>query len=774
MSENQKPRQASDPHAEREAAKYEHPIASRELILEFISKNEEATTFEEVCVGLQVDSERDQISLERRIRAMERDGQLIRQRRGGYTSAAKAELVIGKIIGHTDGFGFLHPDDSSGSDVFLSPHQMRGTWDGDRASVRITHVKRDGRREGMLLEVLEHHNVEVIGRYHEESGVCFVRPDNKRLHQDIVIPKELKFKAQPGQIVCTKIVEQPTKRSHPVGEIAEVLGDHMGPGMEIDIAIRSHNLPSQFSDEVLAEVDAFSEESITDQLPQRKDLRDLHFVTIDGEDAKDYDDAVYCEETKEGWTLYVAIADVAFYVEPKTSLDDEAQWRGTSVYFPSRVIPMLPEHLSNGLCSLKPNIPRLSLVCEMQISAQGELGAHQFYKAVIQSHARLTYTEVAAAICSGEREARENIGQLCSDLDNLYLLYKAFLSSRTKRGAIEFNTTETKIDFGPDQKIERVYPYIRNDAHRIIEECMITANVAAARFLSKHKFPALYRVHEGPAESKLEELRNLLKLLGLTLGGDNEPTPADYAKLLIDISRRPDDRWIETVLLRSLKQAIYTPDNVGHFGLALDHYAHFTSPIRRYPDLVVHRAISHILQKQDINSFTYTPAELVNLGEHCSMTERRADEATRDAMNWLKCEYAQDKLGQQFIGTITSVTAFGLFIELDGMYIEGLLHISGLRDDYYTFDQVRFVLVGDVTGKRYRLGDKVDVVIARVDLDERKIDLVLANQNELQQRPKRPKKAAQEDKPKTNGKKKSSAKKKSSTKKKSSAKSAKS
>ena len=774
MSEDQKPRQASDPHAEREAAKYEHPIASRELILEFVSKNEAVTSIEEVCVGLQVDNERDQVSLERRMRAMERDGQLIRHRRGGYTSAAKAEVVSGKIIGHSDGFGFLHPDESGASDIFLSPQQMRGTWDGDRASVRVTNVKRDGRREGMLLEVLEHNNKEIIGRYHEESGVCFVRPDNKRLHQDIVIPKELKFKAQPGQIVCTKIVEQPTKRSHPIGEIAEVLGEHMGPGMEIDIAIRSHNLPSQFNEEVLAEVDAFSESSITDQLPQREDLRDLHFVTIDGEDAKDYDDAVYCEETKDGWKLYVAIADVAFYVKPKTSLDDEAQWRGTSVYFPSRVIPMLPEHLSNGLCSLKPKIPRLSLVCEMQISAKGELGAHRFYKAVIQSHARLTYTEVAAAICSGEREARENIGELCSDLDNLYLLYKAFLGARTQRGAIEFNTTETKIDFGPDQKIERVYPYIRNDAHRIIEECMITANVAAARFLSKHKFPALYRVHEGPAETKIEELRALLKLLGLTLGGDDQPTPADYAKLLIDISRRPDDSWLETVLLRSLKQAIYTPENVGHFGLSLDYYAHFTSPIRRYPDLVVHRAISHILQKKDKASFTYTPDELIKLGEHCSMTERRADEATRDAMNWLKCEYAQDKLGQQFVGTITSVTAFGLFIELGDMYIEGLLHISGLRDDYYSFDPVRFTLVGDVSGKRYRLGDKVDVIIARVDLDERKIDLTLANQSELQQRPKRTKKdgakgskSSEEDKPrakkKTGAKKKTRAKKKSSS-----------
>ena len=714
-----------DPHAQREAGKYQHPIASRELILQIIKQNEGPVTFTQLQKSLQIRTERDIESLSRRLRAMERDGQVVRNRQNCYLPVGHADLVRGRIIAHPDGFGFLAPDEDQEKDIFLSPREMRATLHGDRAVVQVSKVKHDGRREGHVVDVLERHNKEVVGRFHEEQGLAFVIPDNKKIHQDILIPDGHRKDAKKGQIVIADITEQPTKRNQPIGSISEILGEHMGAGMEIDIAIRVHGLPNEFSEQVIAEADAFSEDSIAEEAPQRVDLRHLPFVTIDGEDAKDFDDAVYCEKTTSGWKLYVAIADVSFYVEPGNPLDTEAQWRGTSVYFPGRVIPMLPENLSNGLCSLNPNTPRLSLVCEMSLAAKGGLRSYRFYKAVIESHARLTYTEVAAAIVEQQQPARQALAQLCEPLDNLHALFRTLLSARGERGAIDFNTTETKIEFGPDQKIIKIAPCVRNDAHRIIEECMILANVAAARYLTKHKCPGLYRVHEGPTETKLKELHELLKTVGLNLGGGEKPEPIHYAKLLKQIGRRQEDRWIETMLLRSLSQAVYSPDNKGHFGLAHSEYAHFTSPIRRYPDLIVHRAISHLADQHKVETFQYSHNDLLIQGEHCSMVERRADDATRDAVLWLKCEFMQDKVGHVFAGEITGVTAFGLFVELSEVYIEGLIHISTLADDYYHFNSATMALEGELTGKRYRLGMTLNIRVARVDIDDRKIDFQL-------------------------------------------------
>ena len=693
--------------------------------MDVIQNHDGPVTFTKLSKTLGLSSNRDLDSLERRVRAMERDGQLVRNRQGSYLPVGHADLVRGRIIGHPDGFGFLTPDEGGDEDIFLSPKQMRGTLHGDRAVVRVIQTRRDGRKEGHLVEVLERHNREVVGRYHEEKGYGYVVPDNKRLHQDIFIPSKNKHGAKRGQIVIATILEQPNKHTQPIGEIAEVLGEHMSPGMEVDIAIRTHALPCEFSQEVMHEVKTFSEDSILKQASGRQDLRALPFVTIDGEDAKDFDDAVFCETLDSGWKLYVAIADVSFYVQPGTEVDKEAQWRGTSVYFPGRVIPMLPEHLSNGLCSLNPSIPRLSMVCEMRITPKGRIRSYRFYKALIQSHARLTYTQVNTAIVEKKVRARKSLAALCQPLDELYILFKAFLKFRKERGAIDFRTTETKIEFGKNKKIARIFPLERNDAHRIIEECMIAANVAAAKFLTKHKFPGLYRVHEGPTATKLKELHQLLKTLGLSLAGGEKPEPKHYAKLISTISARPEDRWIETVLLRSLAQAVYSPDNNGHFGLAHPLYTHFTSPIRRYPDLVVHRAINHIIEKQNKKNFFYSHNDLVLQGEHCSMTERRADDATRDAVAWLKCEYMQERVGKTFAGVITGVTAFGLFVELTDIYVEGLIHISTLANDYYHYDASMFSLIGERTGKTYRLGDKVNIMVTRVDLDERKIDFVL-------------------------------------------------
>ncbi len=718
---NKKTKSAADPYAAREAQKYENPIPSREFIIQLLEKEGHPMTREAIAEALALESEEQLEALRRRLRAMERDGQLVFNRRNEYGLVSHMNLVRGRVIGHPDGFGFLVPDET-GDDVFLSAREMRSLLHGDRALVSITGVDRRGRREGTLIEVLERANHTLVGRLFVESNMAFVVPDNKRIHQDILIPPEHRGVAENGQIVVVEILEQPTRYRQPIGKVVEVLGDHMAPGMEIDVAIRSHGLPMVWSPETEQAIAHLREEVEEADKRGREDIRHLPLVTIDGEDARDFDDAVYCERNDAGWRLLVAIADVSHYVEPDSPLDADALERGNSVYFPERVIPMLPEVLSNGLCSLNPQVDRLCMVCDMQLSPRGVLKDFRFYPAVMFSHARLTYTKVAAMLVEGDEELRETYREVLPHLEDLHALYKVLRKRREQRGAIDFETVETRIVFGEERKIDRIVPVIRNDAHKMIEEFMITANVATARFLLKAKIPALYRVHEGPAAEKLEDLRSFLAEFGLRLEGGDSPQAKDYAKLLKEVQGRPDAHLIQTVLLRSLKQAVYSPDNVGHFGLAYDAYAHFTSPIRRYPDLLVHRAIRHVLSGQPPELFRYDHEKMVNLGEHCSQTERRADEATRDVVDWLKCEYMLDEVGGEFDGTITSVTGFGLFVELDDIYVEGLIHITSLENDYYHFDPVKHQLVGEHNHQVYRLGDRLRVKVARVDLDERKID----------------------------------------------------
>jgi len=710
-----------DPFAAREARKYERPVPSRELILSVMSEQPGPLTLNGLLECLNVADADDSDALARRLKAMERDGQVVRNRRGGYLPVGDSDLVRGRVIGHPDGFGFLVPD-GAGDDLFLSPREMRVLMHGDRAVVRVVGIDRRGRKDAAMVEVIERANEQAVGRFFKERDIGFVAPDNKRLTQDIVIPPKNTSGASDGQIVVAAIVEQPTRRSQPIGKIIEVLGDHMAPGMEIDIAVRAHALPHEYPDAVLTEAARFEPEVSEDAKAGRVDLRDVPLVTIDGESAMDFDDAVYCEPVGRGWRLLVAIADVSAYVLPGAALDEEAQRRGTSVYFPGRVIPMLPEALSNGLCSLKAQVDRLCMVCEMRIGADGKLGKYQFYEAVMRSAARLTYTQVAAMVIERKMAPRRKYTELVPHLDNLYYLYKILRKRRERRGAIDFDTTEAAIVFGADRKIERIVPAERNDAHKLIEECMVAANVAAAEFLFRHKMPTLYRVHEGPTADKLADLRDFLGELGLSLGGGDEPTPKDYARLIHEVAPRPDAHLIQTVLLRSLSQAIYTPDNKGHFGLALPAYAHFTSPIRRYPDLLVHRAIRHLLHNRRPVTFELSRDAALALGEHCSMTERRADEATRDVESWLKCEYMQDKVGEEFEGVVSAVTSFGVFVELNDIYIEGLVHVTSLPKDYYHFDPVGHRMSGERSGRVYRLGDRLRVKAARVDLDERKID----------------------------------------------------
>jgi len=712
-----------DPHSQREAEKYQRPIPSREFILSVLENAEKPLNFRHLTDELGLDEDIDHIALQRRLNAMERDGQLLRNRRGGFCLPERLDLVTGRVTAHSDGFGFLIPDES-GEDVFLTARQMRSILHGDRAIVRITGVDRRGRREGALVEVIERNNESVVGRYLEESGVSFVVPDNTRL-QDVHIPTDQRNDAKPGQIVVATITQQPNRRSQPIGRVSEVLGDHMAPGMEIDVAIRSHGLPHEWSDKVMQAAAKFGDTIPETDIEDREDLRDVPLVTIDGKDARDFDDAVFCEPHGKGWRLLVAIADVSSYVETGDALDVEAIERGNSVYFPQRVIPMLPENLSNGLCSLNPNVDRLCMVCEMFFSSAGKLGDYRFMRGVMRSHSRFTYSDVAAILVDKDAALRKKHKALVPDLENLYGLYAILRKARDKRGSIDFDTTETSIEFGADKKIERITPVVRNDAHKLIEECMINANIAAAHYLLKHEMPTPFRVHDGPQGERLSDLRDFLSELGLSLGGGDDPEPKHYGQLLIKITGRPDFHLIQTVLLRSLQQAVYTTDNNGHFGLALEHYAHFTSPIRRYPDLMVHRAIRHLIAGGKADTFKYSKAEVQRIAEHSSMTGRRADEATREAVAWLKCEYMVDKVGDEFEGTISSVTGFGVFVELDEVYVEGLVHVTALENDFYHFDPIAHCLVGENTSRVYRIGDRVRIQVANVNLDDRKIDFVM-------------------------------------------------
>jgi ribonuclease R len=728
-----------DPHAAREQDRYAHPIPSREVILSLLEAADAPQGFKDIAGQLGLADERDLDALGKRLRAMQRDGQIISGRRGAYGLPRRMDLLRCRVMGHRDGYGFARPLEG-GDDLFLSAREMYQVFDGDEVLVSVAGLDRRGRAEGQVVEVLIRAHTEVVGRYMEESGIGFLLPHNTRIRNHILIPPKAKAGARHGQLVSVKLTDYPSATLGAKGEVIEVLGDHLDPGLEIDVAIRAHGIPWEWPDEVLREAGALGEEPAEADKGHRVDLRDVPFVTIDGEDARDFDDAVWCEGNTLGFQLRVAIADVSHYVPVGSALDEEASIRGNSVYFPERVVPMFPEVLSNGLCSLKPQVDRLAMVCDMQIDHRGQLQDYTFYEAVIHSHARLTYTDVGAVIEEGWSHhvpAERN-----EDIDRLYRLYQVLRSAREQRGALDFETQETRILFDEQRKIAAIKPVQRNDAHKLIEECMLIANVATAQFLGALEQPALFRVHEGPSAEKLENLRAFLGELSLDLAGGLKPTPEHYQSLLAIVEGRDDRHIIQTMLLRSLSQAVYQPENAGHFGLHYEAYAHFTSPIRRYPDLLVHRAIraairargkaDHIkrvrgapaLKRERI--YPYDIATMVSLGEQCSMTERRADDATREVDAWLKCEFLKDRIGEEFEGVIAAVTTFGVFVELSDLYIEGLVHVSALPGDYYHFDQAKQRLIGERTRQVFQLGGAVTVRIARVDLDDRKIDLELA------------------------------------------------
>jgi ribonuclease R len=736
-----------DPYLEREREQYEHPLPSREFILQILAEQGAPVIDEELLHLLHIEAHEEDL-FARRLRAMERDGQIMRNRKRAICVMEKLDLVKGKVQGHPDGFGFLIPEDGS-PDMFLSEKEMHKVLHGDIVMVRQGGVDRRGRPEAKIIEVLERANSRVVGRLYEEHGIHYVVAENRRISQDILVAPGETGGAKAGQVVILEMLKHPDKHAQPIGRIVQVLGNYADPGMEIEIALRKHDLPYEFPNDAEKQAKRFAPEVKTEDWAGREDIRKLPLVTIDGETARDFDDAVYCAPEKGGYRLVVAIADVSHYVQTNDALDREAILRGNSVYFPRRVIPMLPEELSNGLCSLNPQVDRLCMVCDMHISGKGDIGAYRFYPSVMHSHARLTYTQVAEMLAEPDGKLAKKNAAILQHLQHLHELFQKLLHAREKRGAIDFETVETQMIFTDQGKIERIVPVVRNDAHRLIEECMLAANVCAAGFLHEHKHTVLYRIHEGPTPEKLEALREFLGEFGMQLGGGDEPQAGDYSKVLKRIKGRPDAGLLQTVMLRSLRQAKYEPENVGHFGLGYEAYTHFTSPIRRYPDLLVHRAIKAVLLGKQ-----YKPAmKWAELGEHCSMTERRADDATRDVEAWLKCFYMRDHLGSVFTGTVSSVTNFGLFVSLDDLYVEGLVHISELGKDYYHFDATRHQLIGERSGLRYRLGDRVQVRVVKVDMESTKVDFVLDDGEKKAAPPPAAKKAAPEKKA-TRGKKK--------------------
>ncbi|MBS0380801.1 MAG: ribonuclease R [Proteobacteria bacterium] len=712
----------ADPHAEREAQRYANPIPSREAILELLAERGSLLRNDDIAAALGIDDAERREALDKRLRAMLRDGQLLQSRRGGVAPAEKIGLITGTVLANAEGYGFLRPDEG-GDDLYLSPAQMRQVLHGDRVLASVVGIDRRGRRQGAIREVLERRAPRLVGRVVEEHGVVVVDPDDRRLHQDVLIPQDARNGARAGQIVVAEITEPPTLQRGPIGRIVSVLGERLEPSLIVEMAIESHGLPHEWPVEVTRAAEAIEPRVMQSEHAGRVDLRDVPLVTIDGADARDFDDAVYAEPVRGGgFRLLVAIADVSHYVQPETALDDEAYERGTSVYFPGFVVPMLPETLSNGICSLNPEVERLCMVCEMRVSAAGEVTRSKFFPGLMRSHARLTYDEVWRAIGERDAAARRGLGKLLPHIDHLHELYRAFDAARKRRGTIEFETAEVEYRLDEHGEVVSLGAYARNDAHKLIEECMIAANVEAAKFLERKKIPAPFRVHAPPPADKYEDLLAFLREYKLKLPPGNEVRPRDFAALLKRVADRNDADLFRTVLLRAQSLASYQPANHGHFGLALEAYAHFTSPIRRYPDLLVHRAIRYALLGGKPAAYLYTESKMATMAAHCSRTERRAEEAERDVDERYKCAWMERHVGEDFDGVVTGVTSFGLFVELAESKVSGLVHISQLRNDYYHFDARRHELRGERTGTVFRLGDAVRVKVLRASMEDRKID----------------------------------------------------
>lgn len=716
---------ALDPFYAREQQKYgDNPLPSREFILNWLEAQGKLLTFAQIARAFGMDKAEGE-KLQFRLKAMLGAGQLMCNRQGRFGVARKMDLEAGFVVAHQEGYGFFSPENGE-ADGFIPPKYMAELMHGDKILARVKDVDERGRKDYAPVEILERAQKRIVGKLTVQQGVWSLIPDNRRLTHRLIIPAGALGGGKAGQVVIGEITAYPSRYQQPIGKVVAVLGEAMAAGMEVDIAIENHNIPAEFPEAVRTQCETIPDALRDSDYEGRLDLRHLPFVTIDGITARDFDDAVYAEKRGENYRLYVAIADVAHYVQPDSPLDIEAYNRGTSVYFPDRVIPMLPEKLSNGLCSLNPEVDRLAMVCEMTLAADGSIKRSAFHDAVIHSHARLTYETVEEILFRDNTLLRESFSHLQRPLDNLQAVYRILRTARLSRSVIDFHASEPEFIYDSEGKIETIKARDRLESHRLIEECMIVANICAAKYIGRHKLPALYRVHDHPSAERLGKLIDFLGKRGIKWQGSlDNATPEQFSALLAQCSDRPDFAQIEIMVLRSMSQAIYIPENRGHFGLALEHYAHFTSPIRRYPDLLVHRAIRHQLHGGSRDNYRYSAESMVEKGKHCSMTERRADEATRDAMDFLKCEFMSHRIGEAFSGRIANITNFGLFITLDEIYIDGLVHVSALTNDYYHYNAETFTLNGERSGYRFALMDAVEIQVAKVDIDDRKIDFEL-------------------------------------------------
>jgi ribonuclease R len=702
---------------------YKHPVPGRNELLEHLKDAGQPLKTEAILGAFGLKGLRMQAALLETLQKMVRAGQIIENRRGEFCLAAKLDLLTGTVSGHNDGFGFVRRDDGE-EDVYLSAREMRSLIDGDRVAIKIVGKDRRGRAEGRVVEVLERGLREIAGQFIRERGIGIVIPDNPRISHRILIPKGESAKATPGQIVVARIVDYPTDVEQPTGKVVQVIGSPEKKGIATDIAIHSHGIPTVWPKDVRESTKVFGNTVPAAAKKGRVDLRDMPLVTIDGADARDFDDAVFCEPSGNGWRLVVAIADVSSYVEQGSALDKEAIKRGTSVYFPDRVVPMLPEVLSNGLCSLNPKVDRLCMVCDMKVSKDGKATGSRFYEGLMRSAARLTYGKVNGFL---SKEKDHGVSkEILGPLTDLHALYKALAKARGRRGAIELDIPQTRIELDKDGSIKSILSVPRNDAHRLIEECMIAANVQAAKFLRKQRIAGLYRIHAKPDPDRFDELRQFLLSIGLKAPHPEHVEPRQFNQVLKQVQGRADADAISMAMLRSLAHAEYSPRNIGHFGLALDAYAHFTSPIRRYPDLLVHRAIRHIVRGGKAGGYGYGGSEMERLGAITSAHERRAEDASREVEAWLKCQYMSDKIGEDYDGVITGVTNFGVFVQLVDLQIDGLVHVTSLLNDYYHFEPGEMCLVGERSRTRYGLGDKLRVTVARVDLETKRIDFRLS------------------------------------------------
>ncbi len=698
---------------------YKHPVPKRAEILEHLRDAGKPASADALLKAFGLSGKRMKSKLVDQLRKMVRAGQIIENRRGEFCLVERIGLVTGTVSGHRDGFGFVATDEG-GDDIYLSAREMRALFDGDRVAVRIIGEDRRGRPEGKLVEVLERGVRDVAGQFIRERGIGVVIPDNPKLSHRILIAKGAAGKAKHGQIVVARVLDYPTHVEQATGEIVRIIGDPGDKGIATDIAIQAHGIPTEWSKAARKQSKEFGKDVSEDAKKGRVDLRDVNLVTIDGADARDFDDAVYAEPSGKGYRLIVAIADVSHYVEPDSPIDKQAIQRGTSVYFPDRVVPMIPEVLSNGLCSLNPKVDRLCMVCEMRVGPDGKVSRSKFYDGVMRSKARLTYSQVNLFLTGQKQHGVPKAVQ--DDVKNLHEVYRLFASNRRKRGAVELDIPQTRIEVGKDGAVKGISAVPRNDAHRLIEECMIAANVQAAKYLRKNRIGALYRVHAKPDPDRFDELRLYLVSLGLKVPHPDHVQPRDFAKMAEQVSSRKDAAAIYMAMLRSMSHAEYTPKNIGHFGLALDAYAHFTSPIRRYPDLMVHRAIRHLVHGGKPRAFRYNARRMEQLGTITSAHERRAEEATREVEAWLKCQYMEQRVGQDYPGIITGVTNFGLFVQIPELQIDGLVHVTSLGNDYFQYEAGSQALIGERSGRRYTLGEAMAVTVARVDLESKRID----------------------------------------------------